>query len=56
MLFPVSWTPLIMYEASPSAYPSGVLMLGKNKVTKELRSDGWLRDSPGISPQQGLEK
>jgi len=34
-LFPVSWTPLIMYEASPSAYPSGMLMLGKNKVTKE---------------------
>ena len=24
-----------MYEASPSAYPSGMLMLGKNKVTKE---------------------
>ena len=22
----------------------------------DLRSDGWLRDSPGISPQQGLEK
>jgi len=26
---------LIMYEASPSAYPSGMLMLGKNKVPKE---------------------
>jgi hypothetical protein len=21
-----------------------------------LRSDGWLRDHPGISPQQGFEK
>jgi hypothetical protein len=25
-------------------------------VIYKLRSDGWLRDSPGISPQQGLEK
>jgi hypothetical protein len=24
-----------MYEASPTAYPGGMLMLGKNKVTKE---------------------
>jgi len=34
-LFPVAWMRLIMIEASPSAYPSGMLAVGKEPFTKE---------------------
>jgi transposase len=34
-LLAVSCTPLIMIEASPSAYPSGMLAVGKSRFTRE---------------------
>src|SRR5215510_16069315 len=34
-LFPVACKRLIMIEASPSAYPSGMLAVGKSRLTKE---------------------
>jgi hypothetical protein len=32
------------------------LLIMREQSAIILRSDGWLRDHPGISPQQGFEK
>jgi hypothetical protein len=50
------WIPVGRSGKLPRLVKRYVKHLGKESFVTLLRSDGWLRDRPGISPQQGLEK